>query len=192
MSGLTTDPGFLTILEPTAQRSTAASAHLAARPASLAGCRLGVLDNGKPNSAAFLTILVHRLAERYARAGQPEPRWAGKPSIGRLAPSGTIDDLAADCDIVLTGVGDCAGCCSCTAHDAIALELRGIPTLMVCTSEFLTTARIAATAGGIPDYPFIVIDHPLGSLTQPELAERADLALAQVSELLASGACAPG
>lgn len=172
----------LTILDPT-ERPASAQAQLAPRPDSLAGARLGVLDNGKPNSDAFLTLLVDRLVA----TGVGDTVWARKPNIGRLAPVETIDDLADRCDIVLTGVGDCAGCCSCTTHDGITLERRGIPTLVVCTSEFLTTARIAATAAGIPDYPFTVIAHPLGSLRPPELAVRADDAMAQVRDLFAAG-----
>jgi hypothetical protein len=82
--------------------------------------------------------------------------------------------------VVVTGVGDCAGCCSCTVQDGIALERAGIPTYVVCTTEMLTTATIAATAAGVPGYPFTVIEHPLGSLTEPLLAERAGAAGAQI------------
>jgi hypothetical protein len=103
-----------------------------------------------------------------------------KPSIGRLAPAELVDELAARCDLVVTGVGDCAGCCSCTVQDGIALERRGVMTYIVCTTEFLTTARIAATTAGIPDYPFVVVDHPLGSLTPTQLAGRAAQARAQM------------
>lgn len=169
----------LTILDPTEQAGSAL-AELAARPANLTGCRLGILDNGKPNSDALLT----QLASRLARVGLRTQGQVRKPNIGRLAPPEMLDILAASHDLVLTGVGDCAGCCSCTANDGIALERRGIPTLVVCTSEFLTAARIAATAAGIPDYPFIVVEHPLGSLTHSQLSQRADSALEQARGVL--------
>lgn len=176
----------LTILDPTEQAGSAL-AELAARPANLTGCRLGILDNGKPNSDALLT----QLASRLARVGLRTQGQVRKPNIGRLAPPEMLDILAASHDLVLTGVGDCAGCCSCTANDGIALERRGIPTLVVCTSEFLTAARIAATAAGIPDYPFIVVEHPLGSLTPNQLGHRADGAMEQASRLLGLSPLAP-
>ena len=51
---------------------------------------------------------------------------------------------------------------------------------MVCTTEMLTTAKIAATAAGAPGYPFTVIEHPLGSLTAGLLAEGAAAAVKQL------------
>lgn len=37
-----------------------------------------------------------------------------------------------------------------------------------------------AVLGGIPDYPFTVVRHPIGSLTEAQLRERAVEALPQV------------
>jgi hypothetical protein len=65
-------------------------------------------------------------------------------------------------------------------RDAIALERRGVPAYVVCTTEMVTTARIAARAAGVPELPLTVIDHPLGSLTDDLLAARADVALGQI------------
>jgi len=174
--------GPMTVLDPTAAGAESRSAELADRPAGLAGVRFGVLDNGKPNSDRFLALL----ADRFTAHGAVLVRTRRKPSIGRLAPAGMLQELAESCDLVVTGVGDCAGCCSCSVQDGIALERRGLPTVVVATTEFLTTARISATAAGIPDYPFTVIDHPLGSLTPAQLAQRADVAVEQVRAGLAS------
>jgi hypothetical protein len=162
----------LIVLDPTAQ-PVSARAHLAPRLADLAGRTVGFLDNGKPNSDRFLALLG---APDTVAATLPRR----KPSIGRLAPPDLVDELADRCDLVVTGVGDCAGCCSCTVQDGIALERRGVMTYIVCTTEFLTTARIAATTAGIPDYPFVVVDHPLGSLTAEQLTGRAAAARAQM------------
>lgn len=165
---------MLHLLDPTAG-PRAASGELAPRLADLRGRRVGFLDNGKPNSDAFLT----RVQTAVALTGVVDAVWLRKPSIGRLAPAAFIDQLAS-CDLVITGVGDCAGCCSCTVHDGIALERRGVMTQIVCTHEFLTTARIAATTAGIPDYPFVVVEHPLGSLTPAQLDQRAADAVGQM------------
>nr|WP_219415305.1 SDR family NAD(P)-dependent oxidoreductase [Pseudonocardia nigra] len=153
------------------------------RPSSLAGLVVGCLDNGKPNSDRFLD----RLAARLQADGVRDVVRARKPSIGRLAAPELLDDLATRCDVVVTGVGDCAGCCPCSVQDGVALERRGTPTYVVCTSELLTTATIAATTAGVPRYPFVVVEHPLGSLTEDALAGRSRDAWRQIS-----GARVPG
>ncbi|WP_171064212.1 UGSC family (seleno)protein [Actinomadura soli] len=167
--------GRLVVLDPTADVPRETSGALP-RPVSLTGLAVGYLDNGKPNSDRLLRLLSARLRED----GALEAAWARKPSIGRVASGEMLDDLAARCDVVVTGVGDCAGCCSCTVRDAIALERRGVPAYVVCTSELVTTARIAARAAGVPDLPLTVIDHPLGSLTGDLLAARAEDASGQI------------
>ena len=177
----------MTILEPT-NAVSADAATLAPRPTRLSGLRLGVLDNGKPNSDRFLVLLAERLVQT---VGVELTQSHRKPSIGRLAPPKTIGELAAACDIVVTGVGDCAGCCSCTVGDAIALERRGVCAAAVCTSEFVTAASLAAAAAGAPGYPLAVIDHPFGSCTGSQLAERATDTADRVRMLLASGDDSP-
>jgi hypothetical protein len=164
------------VLDPTGGPK-AASASLSPRPESLAGLVVGYLDNGKPNSDRLLDLVAARLAHE----GVGSAVRARKGSIGRLAEPEIVDDLVARCDVVITGVGDCAGCCSCTVQDGIALERRGIPTYVICTSELVTIARIAAKAAGIPDYPLTVVEHPLGSLSDELLAERAEHAMKQMT-----------
>lgn len=171
----------LTVLDPTEAGGPTRSSELVDPPADLAGVRLGILDNGKPNSDRFLSLL----ADRFIGHGALLYGTLRKPSIGRLAPAKLLAELVGACDLVVTGVGDCAGCCSCSVQDAITVERHGVPTVMIATTEFLTTAQISATAAGIPDYPFTVIDHPLGSLTPEQLAQRADLAMRQVLARLA-------
>lgn len=165
----------LVVLDPT-NGLAEARAELVTRPASFDGLVVGYLDNSKPNSDRFLDLLTARLAGDGVRSAVR----ARKSHIGRLAEPSQLDDLAERCDVVVTGVGDCAGCCSCSVQDAIALERRGVPTFMVCTSELLTTAVIAATTAGVPDYPFVVIDHPFGSLDLDTLGVRADEAYRQI------------
>ncbi len=166
----------ITVLDPTVGAGVS-TAELVPRPTSFAGLVVGYLDNGKPNSDRFLD----ELSERLGAGGVREVVRARKANIGRLAEPEVIRDLAERCDVVVTGVGDCAGCCSCTVQDGIALERLGIPTYVICTTELVTIARIAATSAGIPDYPLTVIQHPLGSLTDALLGERADDALVQIS-----------
>ena len=74
---------------------------LARRRPSLAGLRIGVLDNSKPNADVLLGRVAERLAER--AGGATIRRWQ-KP--GASNPALMLDDVAAAADVVLTGSGD--------------------------------------------------------------------------------------
>lgn len=69
-------------------------------------------------------------------------------------------------------------------HDGIELERLGIPTAVICTDEFVASARAQAAICGNPGYPFAVVPHPVGSLTRDELAKRAAEAVPQVIAIL--------
>ena len=55
---------------------------------------------------------------------------------------------------------------------------------MICTEPFIPTAKSMARIQGIPEYPFVVLPHPLGSLEPDEVRERARQALPNVIEIL--------
>ena len=74
---------------------------LARRRPSLAGLRIGVLDNSKPNADMLLGRVAERLAER--AHGATVRRWQ-KP--GASNPALMIDEIAGAADVVLTGSGD--------------------------------------------------------------------------------------
>jgi len=74
---------------------------LARRRAALAGCRIGVLDNSKPNAGVLLGRVAELLA---ARVGAAEIRRWSKPGSSR--PATNLDELAGAADVVLTGSAD--------------------------------------------------------------------------------------
>lgn len=77
--------------------------HAAApRLATLAGARIGLLDNRKPNAALLLSALGELLREHYALVAV-EPR--SKFIYSRPAAPEIIDELAG-CDAVITAIGD--------------------------------------------------------------------------------------
>jgi hypothetical protein len=73
-------------------------------------------------------------------------------------------------------------------HDAIELEKRGIPTALICTEEFIVPATTMARVCGIPEYPFVVIPHPLSSLTAAQVQARAAGVADQIAAILLQGA----
>jgi hypothetical protein len=42
-------------------------------------------------------------------------------------------------------------------HDAIALEKEGIPTVTICTADFLAGGRMQAASLGMPQYPILCV-----------------------------------
>ena len=54
---------------------------------------------------------------------------------------------------------------------------------MVVTAEFLHEANMQRDALGMPDLAAVVIDHPLSTLSDAEIAQRAEQAAAQAVEI---------
>lgn len=69
-------------------------------------------------------------------------------------------------------------------HDAISFEQLGKRALVVTTSPFEVTVRNIARVLGLPDYPFLKIQHPIGSCTPAELKARAEVAYGQAVPIL--------
>lgn len=69
-------------------------------------------------------------------------------------------------------------------HDGITLEKRGVPTVVICTEPFITSADAMAALGGVPDYPYVVVPHPLGSRTMEQLRDLAAAAAPDVLSIL--------
>lgn len=72
-------------------------------------------------------------------------------------------------------------------HDGIEFEKRGIPAAVICTEPFVTSGVAMAKLGGIPEYPFAVTEHPLGSLDQEVLKNRALELAPRIVEILLKG-----
>jgi|TARA_B110000116_G_scaffold272165_1_gene295538 hypothetical protein len=71
-------------------------------------------------------------------------------------------------------------------YDSLKLEALGVPAIAICTEPFESGAKAIANLGGMPDYPFALIQHPIGSLTLEQIRERAIEAAPQIlSSLLA-------
>jgi hypothetical protein len=76
-------------------------------------------------------------------------------------------------------------------HDVLALEDRGIPTVLLCTEPFMNSACDHAAAFGNADYQAVPVRHPLASLTPEQARARADEAIAGVIASLTGQARPP-
>ena len=69
---------------------------------------------------------------------------------------------------------------SCSVHDVVRLERRGVPTAAVGTAPFLDEALEQARLLGMPDYRMVLIRHPVQLLTLQELHARAAAAFDEI------------
>ncbi len=90
------------LVNPTTQAIVAPFAG-APRLPSLAGTRLGIIDDSKRNADVLLEELVDLLRTRYEIA---DVKWHRKPSASKPADPAAIRELAESCDSVIIAVGD--------------------------------------------------------------------------------------
>ena len=73
---------------------------------------------------------------------------------------------------------------SCSVHDVIRLERRGVATAAVGTRPFVDEALEQARVLGMPDYRMVLVDHPVQLATTAELHARAAAAFDAIVERL--------
>jgi len=69
---------------------------------------------------------------------------------------------------------------SCSVHDAVRLERRGIQTAVVGTEPFIDEAIEQARVLGMPELRIVTVPHPVQLLTREQVEELADRALDDV------------
>ena len=89
-----------TILDPTPEQ-TVAEREVLARPASLDGLTVGLLDISKPRGNVFLD----RLEERLGEVGAKVKRYA-KPTFTKPAPVDLRHEIATECQVVIEALAD--------------------------------------------------------------------------------------
>ena len=67
------------------------------------------------------------------------------------------------------------------------LEKAGVPAVPVITDAFDSTAREMAELWGVPDFRFVMMPHPLASLTPQGVEQRAQELVDKVLRLLEQG-----
>lgn len=80
---------------------------------------------------------------------------------------------------------------SCSVHDAVRLERRGVPTVAVGTEPFIDEALEQARVLGMPDYRMVWVPHPVQLLDRAEVERLADAVLEEVVARLTGPSPAP-
>ncbi|WP_214324648.1 UGSC family (seleno)protein [Nonomuraea sediminis] len=153
----------------------------APRPATLDGARLGLLANGKTHGEFLLDAVVAELSRTYALG---EVLRITKPHPSEPPTAAQWRQLAEHSTVVLSAIGDCGSCSSCSVVDGIRLEREGIPSAVLITEPFVPTVQAIAAMNGAPGYGFAVIPHPVTRLAPDLLRERAAQAAPALAALL--------
>ena len=89
-----------TILDPTSERTVAERTRIA-RPASLEGLAVGLLDISKPRGNVFLDRIEQRLVD----VGADVKRYR-KPTFTKPAPVDLRHEISVECQVVIEALAD--------------------------------------------------------------------------------------
>jgi hypothetical protein len=174
---------FETIIDPTvgpAGTMDSGKLVLAPRPECLTGLRLGLLANTKRNAEQFVADVGRELAEQYGIVPAVAVK---KPNIVETAPAELMAQLT-ECDIVVTGVGDCGSCSASAVADGILLEQAGIPAAVIISDAFTVSANAMADLRNAAGYGYVTTPHPVANLTAEGVRARAARAVPAIVALL--------
>jgi hypothetical protein len=171
------------ILDPTGATTTAVKSPppRARRRPDLHGATIGLLVNTKQNAAPFLDEIGRLLISDH---GAKTTIARTKVNFAAPAPEALVKELAASCDVIVTGIGDCGSCSASAVADGIVFEAAGLPAAAICSDAFKVTADAMADLRGAPGYRYATTPHPVAVLTPDQVKQRAAQVLDDVVTLL--------
>ena len=179
-------PSRRSVMLPTGAPATAAT-DAAVRPSSLAGLRLGLIDNGKEFSDVVLDGLAEALRRDHGVSNIKIWR-KGFPAKG--APF--IAEMAAETDVAISGVGHCGSSSPWSIIDAVNLEKAGVPTVTLLSRSFCQLGQIVARGEGYGGLAIVMLPHPIGEADSAKMAHKGSDAAAECVRLLTTPAEAVG
>jgi hypothetical protein len=159
---------MIEVLSPVPSVVEAEPAALAPRAELRPGARLALIANGKPKAIEILEALAEEL-----RAWLPigEIELYSKSSAGRPLETGVARDLAARADIAIAALGDCGACSACSLHDAIQMEMLGIPATVVITDVFQRSTAAHMRTLNVAGYHTLVLPHPVATRSEERIRQ---------------------
>lgn len=177
----------ITVLRPDESAPPATTITLAPRTPLPDRPVVGLISNGKPFAKELLGAIATEFSLRLGR--EVEIERLAKPSAAYVITPAEADAMAARADVVITGLGDCGSCSSCSMHDAVLIEQRGTPATVLITEPFQTVVASNAAKLGAPGYHNLTLPHPVWGKDEEGLRALArsvlDKAFAQLAPSLA-------
>jgi hypothetical protein len=170
--------------DPTAE----ASAEMRPRrapPATLDGVTVALMDIGKMRGDEFIDRLESLLHER----GIATRRYR-KPTNTRTAPLELLQEIATECQAVVIALSDCGSCTSCSTHDLVDLDRRGLAGVSVLTTEFRDAFEQQCRAIGFAGAA-LYVPHPMQNRTTAELHRLAEESFASILAAICRTMSAP-
>src|SRR3984893_19086780 len=163
---------------PTGALETVASKPVE-RPKSLKDLRVGLLDNGKE----FSDVVLQALAEVLQRDhGVTKIKFWRKGFPAKGAPF--IDEMAAETDAAISGVGHCGSSSPWSVIDAVNLEKVGVPAVALISRSFCRLGQIVGRGVGHQGLPIVMLPHPIGEADERRIAQKGINAAAECVRLL--------
>ena len=155
------------VLSPSRPVAIPAPLTLAPRGVPCAGAHLTLIDNGKPKGREILEMLAEKL-RAMMEIGTVEV-FAKTTGAGVPLPAAIAAAIAERSDLVITAIGDCGACSACSMHDAVQMELHGVPATVLITDVFQRSVAAHAHALGADGYHMVVLPHPVSSRSDERL-----------------------
>lgn len=171
----------LEVLNPTADKYGTDAAGLAPRPRSLADQTVGLLWNGKPNGDIALRAIGAELESRFE--GLKTNFYSGSIPCDRTL----LDQVAAECSVVVSCTADCGSCSSWMTHDSIAIERAGVPAVIVVSKGFEEDVKASARAFALPDVQTVVVPWVYNNATEEVSVQQSIDALPGIIERFEGG-----
>ena len=160
------------VVNPAAS-GTATTRSVTPRPTTLEGATLGILINGKEYSEQVLRRVAAHLQ---AKHGVREVLFWDKHYPAVPAPERFLEEIKAQCTVAVAGVGHCGASTTNSVIDCLALEERGVPSVVMLSDHFAPVGQAIATQRGVPGISIAPIRHPLGDLDPAVVDGKADAA----------------
>jgi hypothetical protein len=142
--------------------------------------RLALIDNGKRRAQDVLT----RFGAALSSASVISHSFMYTKASGMPMAIGEVERIRAAADLVVLGVGDCGGCSSCAALDAIEFLNNGVYAVVIASKPFEYVVSTTAKQRGVYSLPYLLIDHPIWTRDNEWIDSRAsELASAFLASL---------
>lgn len=159
------------VYRPVPATLSAQHLELAERQTPSKSMRIVLVNNGKPRTTELLTYMAEALKQHFPVSSITVH---SKSSAGSPLEDDIADRIAEEADLVLTGLGDCGACSSCSLIDALMMEHRGVPASVIITDPFIDVCSRVAERMGCGGYRPVMIPHPAASRSDAWLREWAD------------------